>query len=259
MYSARTETISAEEHLLKIRALIREHRPRCMVIDPLTAIAKAGDLSAARAVANRLIYMIKDEQVTVVITALNEGDDPQAESTDLQISSIADTWIHLSYLVLSGERNRALTIVKSRGTWHSNQVRELVLSAAGPTLTDVYTAGGEVLMGTLRWEKEAEESAAKTRRYAEFEQKRRELQSAEASTNAQIKALQMDLRRQQAALALYSSDNELRNTSSSDQERKLRKMRSADPAAGAPGAAASRAKRHAAPGPAKKGGNGATG
>jgi len=259
MYSARTETISAEDHLLKIRGLVREHRPRCMVIDPLTAIAKAGDLSAARAVANRLIYMIKDEQVTVVITALNEGDDPQAESTDLQISSIADTWIHLSYLVLSGERNRALTIVKSRGTWHSNQVRELVLSATGPNLTDVYTAGGEVLMGTLRWEKEAEESAAKTRRYAEFEQKRRELQSAEASTDAQIKALQVDLQRQQAALALYSNDNEVRNTTSSDQEKKLRTMRSADPAAGAQGTAASRAKRHAATGPAKKGGNGATG
>jgi len=259
MYSARTETISAEEHLLKIRALIREHRPRCTVIDPLTAIAKAGDLSAARAVANRLIYMIKDEQVTVMITALNEGDAPQAESTDLQISSIADTWIHLSYLVLSGERNRALTIVKSRGTWHSNQVRELVLSAAGPTLTDVYTAGGEVLMGTLRWEKEAEESAARTRRRTEFDQKRRELQSAEASTHAQIKALQVDLQRQQAALSLYSSDDEVRKISSSDRETKLRKMRSADPAARVPGGAASHAKRSAASGPAKKGGNGATG
>ena len=101
-------------------------------------------------------------KITVVISALIEGNDPQAEATDLQISTIADTWIHLSYLVRSGERNRALTIVKSRGTWHSNQVRELVLSETGPMLTDVYSAGGEVLMGTLRWEKEAEENARQT-------------------------------------------------------------------------------------------------
>ena len=93
----------------------------------------------------------------MLITAINEGDDPQTEATDLQISTLADTWIHLSYLVRSGERNRALTIIKSRGTWHSNQVRELILSNAGPMLADVYTAGGEVLMGTLRWEKEDEE------------------------------------------------------------------------------------------------------
>ena len=167
MYSARTEGISAEDHLLKLRSLIREHQPSCVVIDPLTAIAKAGTLGAARAVANRLIYMIKDEGITLFVTALSETDDPQAESTDLQISTIADTWIHLSYLVRSGERNRALTIVKSRGTAHSNQVRELILSNSGPTLTDVYSAGGEVLMGTLRWEKEAEESASKARQRAE--------------------------------------------------------------------------------------------
>ena len=34
------------------------------------------------------------------------------------ISTIADTWIHVSYVVQDGERNRALTIVKSRGTGH---------------------------------------------------------------------------------------------------------------------------------------------
>jgi circadian clock protein KaiC len=257
MYSARTESISAEDHLLKIRALIRAHQPRCMVIDPLTAIAKAGGLAAARAVANRLIYMIKDERVTVVITALNEGDDPQAESTNLQISTIADTWIHLSYVVRSGERNRALTIVKSRGTWHSNQVRELVLSETGPLLTDVYTAGGEVLMGTLRWEKEAEESAGRIQRRAEFDYKRRELQFAEADTSARIKALQLDLQRQRAALTLYSSENEVHKVSSSERETTLRRMRSADPAARAPSASASHARRRIAPGPAKKNGNGA--
>ena len=78
-----------------------------------------GGLGAARAVANRLIYMVKDEGITVLITAISEGDDPQTEATELQISTVADTWIHLSYIVRSGERNRALTIIKSRGTWHS--------------------------------------------------------------------------------------------------------------------------------------------
>jgi circadian clock protein KaiC len=229
-YSARTEGISAEEHLLKLGSLIREHQPRCLVIDPLTAIAKSGSLGAARTAANRLIYMVKDAGTTLLMTALSEADEPEGETTDLQISTIADTWIHLSYVVRSGERNRALTIIKSRGTWHSNQVRELVLSKSGPTLTDVYSAGGEVLMGTLRWEKEAEESARKTRLRAEFEQKRRELQLAEAKTSAQIKTLQMDLQRQRAELALYSGENEVRNVSSSEREKELRRRRSADPA-----------------------------
>jgi circadian clock protein KaiC len=228
MYSARTEGISAEEHLLKLRSLIREHQPRCMVIDPLTAIAKAGSLGAARTVANRLIYLAKDAGITLLVTALSEAEDLRAESTDLQVSTIADTWIHLSYLVRSGERNRALTIIKSRGTAHSNQVRELVLSKSGPTLTDVYSAGGEVLMGTLRWEKEAEDSARKSRQRTEFDQKRRELEFAEASTGAQIRALQLDLQRQRAELAMYSGQDDVRTVTSTARETELRKRRSAD-------------------------------
>src|ERR1700732_3093472 len=145
VYSGRTESIAAEDHLVKLKALIGEHRPLCMVIDPLSAIAKAGGLAAARSVANRFIYTAKDQKITVLVTAINEGDEPEAEATDLQISTIADTWIHLSYLIRGGERNRALTIIKSRGTRHSNQVRELILSAAGPARPEDYSSEGEEL------------------------------------------------------------------------------------------------------------------
>jgi len=230
MHSARTEGMSAEEHLLRISALIRDHRPQCMVIDPLTAIANSGAPGAARAVANRLIYRAKDEDITLMVTALSESEGLGDEATDLQISTIADTWVHLSYLVRSGERNRALTIVKSRGTSHSNQVRELILSDSGPALSDVYTAGGEVLMGTLRWEKEAEESASQARHSAEFDHRRRELQFAEANTTAQINALQLDLERQRAALALASGEFSTRTATSSLRENEMRRRRGADPA-----------------------------
>jgi circadian clock protein KaiC len=222
MYSARTEGFSAEEHLLKINSLLREDSPRCMVIDPLTAIAKAGALGAARTVANRLIYMVKDEQITLMVTALSETEGPEGEATELQISTIADTWIHLSYLARGGERNRALTIVKSRGTSHSNQVRELILKNSGPSLSDVYTTGGEVLMGTLRWEKEAEESARKLRQRAEFDHKRRELEFAEASIRARIEALQTDLERQRAELTLYAGRESAHTASSNRREGELR-------------------------------------
>jgi len=245
MYSGRTESIAAEDHLVKLKALIAEHRPLCMVIDPLSAIAKAGGLTAARSVANRFIYTAKEQKITVVVTAINEGDQPEAEATDLQISTIADTWIHLSYLIRGGERNRALTIIKSRGTQHSNQVRELILSDAGPVLADVYTAGGEVLMGTLRWEKEDEERAKTIQRRSEFDQKRMALELAEADTHARIKALEHDLKRQRVELATYFSDDQVRVVSASDRQKSLRRIRSADlTGRAAPGAAAPRQKRY---------------
>jgi circadian clock protein KaiC len=230
MYSGRTECVAAEDHLVMLKAMMREHQPRCMVVDPLSAIAKAGGLTAARSVANRLIYTAKDEKITVLVTAINEGDKPETESTDLQISTIADTWIHLSYLIRGGERNRALTIIKSRGTWHSNQVRELILRDTGPMLADVYTAGGEVLMGTLRWEKEDEERTKSMRSRADFDQRRAALEVAESDTRTRIRVLEQDLERQRVELAAYSSDDQARIVSSSDRERTLRRIRSSDPA-----------------------------
>jgi len=241
MYSGRTDVINPEEHLTRITALLLEHQPRCMVIDPLSAIAKTGALSSARAAGNRLIYKVRDHDITVVITSLVEGDDPQAEATELQISTIADTWIHLSYMVSGGERNRALTIVKSRGTQHSNQVRELVLSATGPALADVYSSGGDVLMGTLRWEKEAEESARKLQRLTESNNKRRELQFAEADIAARITALQLDLERQRAELTLYTSEDDARQVSSGEWKDELRRLRRVD--AAAPAASVQRKRR----------------
>ncbi len=229
MYSGRTESLGAEDHLVKLKALLRTHRPRCMVIDPLSALAKAGGLITARAVANRLIYMVKDAGITVLITAISEGDDPQTEATELQVSTVADTWIHLSYIVRSGERNRALTIIKSRGTWHSNQVRELILSKDGPMLSDLYTAGGEVRMGTLRWEKEREKKAGVTKRRAEFVDKRSDLEVAEADTHARISALQLNLERQRGELAQLSADNDAQLSSTSEREQELARIRGADP------------------------------
>jgi len=250
MYSGRTESVAAEDHLVTLKALIREYQPRCMVIDPLSAIAKVGARAAARSVANRFIYTAKEEKITVVVTAINEGNEPESESTDLQISTIADTWIHLSYMIRGGERNRALTIIKSRGTSHSNQVRELILSDAGPMLADVYTAGGEVLMGTLRWEKEDEERAQRREHRSEVDKKRVSLELAEADTRARIKVLEHNLEQQRVELATYSSNEQARIVSSTDRERALRRIRSADPAGHAGNGAAS-AKHHGSNGSAK--------
>lgn len=225
MLSARSEATSPEELFSRLKSLISDHRPRCVVIDPLTAIARSGSSVTARSVANRFIRMVKDSGISLLVTALSEADDPVAETTTLQISTIADTWIHLSYLVLSGERNRALTIVKSRGTAHSNQVRELVLSKSGPSLTDVYAAGGEVLMGTRRWEKEADVAESRSRQLVESENKRRELKHAMVRIEAEIKLLQLDLEQQRAELRNSSGEALTRTASSLSREGELRTKR----------------------------------
>jgi len=155
MEALRTEAGSSEEHFTRIKRLIEEQLPRCVAIDPLSALAQVGGGLAARGVAERLIYLCRNKGITVLFTSLLEGIDPHLETTTLHVSTISDSWIQISFALLGGERNRALSIIKSRGSMHSNQLRELIFSDSGITLADPYTAGGEVLMGTLRMEKES--------------------------------------------------------------------------------------------------------
>jgi circadian clock protein KaiC len=130
--------------------------------------------------------------------------------------------------VQDGERNRALTIVKSRGTGHSNQVRELGLSDEGVTLTDVFVAQGKVLMGVARWEWEQEELAANERATAAAELKRLQLQLAQAEAAARLHVIQTEMEARSAEIAVLVSAAGSASRLQATDRAVLRKMRHAD-------------------------------
>jgi circadian clock protein KaiC len=99
----------------------------------------------------------------------------------------------LEYKINGGERNRALSVVKSRGSAHSNQVREMILSSDGIELQDIYEFGSEVLMGTARIQKQNEERANERRRGMEHEQRKRLLAQQLAHAKAETQRLELEL------------------------------------------------------------------
>ncbi|MDB4957071.1 MAG: circadian clock protein KaiC [Myxococcales bacterium] len=201
IYSTRTRGPNVEDQFGELRAKVRAHNPRCLVIDPLSALStKLAHVASADAAQQFLDYL-KGAGITVVNTSLMDGLNTD-EATATGISTIADTWIHVSYVVQDGERNRALTIVKSRGTGHSNQVRELTLSNDGVSLTDVFIAQGKVLMGVARWEREQEEQAAKKRSQVATELKRLHLQLAQAEAVARLQVVQTEIEARNAEIAV---------------------------------------------------------
>jgi circadian clock protein KaiC len=205
---------------------------RCLVIDPVSTLSKAGNELTAHGVAERLIDWCKADGVTLVCSSLLDEMAHRADGggTPLQISTLADTWIHLNYLVQAGERNRGLSIVKSRGMAHSNQVRELILSDAGVTLTDIYTAGGEVLMGTMRWEKESAERVASEVAEVAGKLKRVSLDAEEAVLEVRAKSLQTELLAKQVEKTLLARTTESRDQAVSRGRTRMRELRGADPA-----------------------------
>jgi circadian clock protein KaiC len=194
IHSLRAGAESPETHVARIRSLLRTDRPRNLVIDPLSALTQRGHLDNTEGAALQILDLAKTSGTSVVSTSLLGNALPLTDQTPPDIATVADIWMHVSYVNQGGERNRAITIIKARGTGHSNQVRELVLTSAGVTLADVYAVGGEVLMGTLRWEKEND--ARRTRAAAQHGAMLRE-QKAELAL-AETKARAVTLAREQA-------------------------------------------------------------
>jgi circadian clock protein KaiC len=216
--------------LVRIKTLAEEHG--ALPGDrPVSTLSKSGNELTAHAVAERLIDWSKARGITLVCTSLlDEMASQHSGGTPLQISTLADTWIHLNYLMQAGERNRGMSIVKSRGTAHSNQVRELVLSDEGVTLADIYTAGGEVLMGTLRWEKESAERVANEVAEVAGQLKRVSLDAEEAVLEVRSKSLQTELLAKQVEKTLLKRTTESRERELSRGPIRMRELRGGDAA-----------------------------
>lgn len=229
MASARSITGSAETYLMRIKMLAKEHKVRCLVVDPVSTWSNSVNDLSAHSVTERMIDWAKAEGITLVCTSLlDEISSRSTFGSPMQISTLADAWIHLSYLVQAGERNRGLSIIKSRGTAHSNQVRELILSDAGVTLADTYTAGGEVLMGTLRWEKERAERVANEVTEVAARLKRVMLDAEEAELEVRVKSLQVELEAKHVEKALLIRTTALREGDVSRGRARIEELRGAD-------------------------------
>ncbi len=231
MVSARTITGSAETYLVRIKTLAKEHRARCLVIDPVSTLSKSGNEQTAHNVAERLIDWSKISGITLVCTSLlDEMSSQQEGGSPLQISTLADTWLHLNYLVQAGERNRTMSIIKSRGTAHSNQVRELILSDDGVTLSDIYSAGGEVLMGTMRWEKESAERIATEVNDVASRLKKVSLDAEQAVLEVRVKSLQTELVAKQTEKTLLDRTTKARKEELIRARKRMRELRGGDAA-----------------------------
>ena len=182
-----------EEHYWALHQALDRLRPQCLVIDPISALLKAPGVDSAFVSIERILDIAHLRGITTVLTSLGTRDDPQGEATLSHTSTLADTWLALDFNVRGGERNRSLSLVKSRGSAHSNQVRELLLSERGIDLADVYEYGTEVLMGTARMQKESEVHAERRRRVLARQQRQRELERRLGQAEAEAAQLRQEL------------------------------------------------------------------
>lgn len=227
IHSSRATIYGLEMHLAAIHKLVHSFSPKVVVFDPVGALIQAGTREDAHIMVIRLIDFLKSKNITAMLTNLTSGGDTP-ELTNVQISSIVDSWLLLRDIELNGERNRALYVLKSRGMRHSNQLREFLLTNKGVDLLDVYVGAEGVLTGSARSALEAREKAATLAALQEVQRRQRERDRKREALEAKIAAIRKEFQIEDDELARIASESATRTNRLEQDRSDMAVLRQAD-------------------------------
>ncbi|MCE5333548.1 MAG: circadian clock protein KaiC [Desulfobacteraceae bacterium] len=225
-HNVRPSAYVLEMHLVMMHKLIKEFRPGVVVIDPISNLLTIGNPPEVKSVLTRLIDFMKMDGITALFASLLAGD--RIDDTAIGVSSLMDTWIMLRDIETNGERNRGLYILKSRGTVHSNQVREFLLTSSGIELLDVYTGADGVMTGALRAAQEAKEMAQALEREQEVQRMQRELARERKALEAKISLLRSEFEGREDSLKRAIAQAESREDALAKGRMEIARLRKAD-------------------------------
>jgi len=223
--SSRATMYGLEMHLATMEREIIAFEPQVIILDPVSNLLNIGSFNEARAMVSRLIDFLKSRGITTLLTSLSGGETPES---DIGVSSIVDTWIVLRNLEMNGEQNRLLHVLKSRGTPHSNQVREFVLTEHGIELSDVYLGPEGVLTGTARLAQESKEQAELVRRQNELQRQELEHKKKRSTLKARITALQSEIEASEAQIEDIRKEARRYEADTTQQKERTARARRAD-------------------------------
>ena len=225
--NSRPSLYGLEMHLVTMHKATEAFNPDIVVIDPISNLVSASNEMEVKSMLSRLIDYLKMKGITAFCSDLTTVGG-SLERTEVGIPSLMDTWLLLQVMEESGERNRGLYILKSRGMEHSNQVREFLLTDNGARLQDVYIGSGGVLTGTARVSQEAREKEEILVRGQDIERKQRDIERKKAVIEAQITALRTGFEAEKDDLELSIAREKLHQEVLVDATRSMARARSSD-------------------------------
>jgi circadian clock protein KaiC len=188
---ARPTLYGLEMHLATMFREVQSYRPAVVIVDPITSLLVAGSQSEAKAMVTRLIDFLKTEQITTLFTSLTTGGQ-NLPQTEMVISSLMDSWIMLQDIESNGERNRVLSVLKSRGMPHSNQAREFLITDSGLDLVDTYLGPTGMMTGAARVAQLSRDRAEALKIRHEIASRQSALQRKRTTIEVQIAALRAE-------------------------------------------------------------------
>ena len=220
-YSTRPTVQGLEMHLVLMHRMIEEFKPSVVILDPVSNLRTAGTAEDSTSMLVRLVDFLRKKKITAFMVTLTSGGKSLTETTDEGLSSMVDTWLLLRDVETSGERNRLIYVLKSRGMAHSNQVREFLLNSRGIRLVDAYLGSDGVLTGSARLGQAVREQAETQAAQEEVQRKKLALEHRRKAVQAQIAALQAEFQMEQEEFNRLTASGQRRIKQIQDDRRAM--------------------------------------
>lgn len=141
------EVTGLEEHLIRMKTVIKEFKPNRVAVDSLSALERISTLKGFREFVIGLTSFIKHQEIAGLFTATTPTLTGGASITETHISTITDSIILLRYVEMRGEMKRGLTMLKMRGSAHDHDIHEFTIDSSGMHIGEPFRSVSGILAG----------------------------------------------------------------------------------------------------------------
>jgi circadian clock protein KaiC len=145
------EVANIEEHLIFMKEMVEEFRPKRVAVDSLSALERTSSRRGFREFVLCLTAFIKQQQIAGLFTSTTPVLLGATSITDAHISTITDSIILLRYMEIAGHMRRGMTVLKMRGSKHEKNIREFSIADDGLEVGETTHNVMGILSGDLRY------------------------------------------------------------------------------------------------------------
>jgi len=148
--AAYPQTATPEEHFLRLRHAISDFRPTRVVIDTLSSLERVVTARSLLDFVIALTTVLREREITALITATPMGQAVAGGSLagTVELASIADVTIMLRYVERTGDIQRAIAVLQTRGSSHDHAIRQVTIDDTGMHIGEPLPRVAHVLSGS---------------------------------------------------------------------------------------------------------------
>ncbi|MDN3351500.1 circadian clock protein KaiC [Actinomadura sp. DC4] len=144
------EAATPEEHFLRLRHAIGDFQPTRVVIDTLSSLERVVSARSLLDFVIALTGVLREREITTLITAAPPGHAMAGGTlaSAVEMASIADVTIMLRYVERTGDIQRAVAVMQTRGSCHDHAIRQVTIDDTGLHIGEPLPRVAHVLSGS---------------------------------------------------------------------------------------------------------------